>query len=46
MPRLDHTVDEGFRWPEHRGLLLRKGAVAPLLDAMASWTPPVVVKWV
>ena len=42
---LDHAVDEGFLRPEHRGLLLREGAVAPLLDAMASWTPPVVVKW-
>jgi hypothetical protein len=42
---LDHTVAEGFLRPEHRGFLLAGAEVDPLLDAMAAWTPPRVVKW-
>lgn len=42
---LDHTVAEGFLRPEHRGFLLSGAEVDPLLDAMAAWTPPRVVKW-
>jgi uncharacterized protein (TIGR00730 family) len=43
---LDHAVDERFLRAEHRALILRAAAPAPLLDAMAGWTPSSAAKWV
>lgn len=43
---LDNAVAEGFVVPEHRGMLLRAPEPAALLDAFATYTAPVVSKWI
>lgn len=42
---IDHAVTEGFLRQEHRDFVLTGTEPAALLDAMASWTPPKVAKW-
>lgn len=42
---LDHTVTEGFLRTEHRSFLLSGADPGHLLDAMATWIPPTVHKW-
>lgn len=43
---LDHVVDEGFLREGHRRMLMVAAAPDALLDAFATYTPPVVHKWV
>ena len=42
---LDHVVDEGFLRPEHRGMLLRETDPKALLDRIAAYQAPALVKW-
>jgi uncharacterized protein (TIGR00730 family) len=42
---LDAAVDARFMRPEHRAVLLSEREPAALLDALASWSPPAVKKW-
>jgi uncharacterized protein (TIGR00730 family) len=37
---LDHAVREGFLRPQNRGLVVRSGDPALLLDALEAWRPP------
>ena len=43
---LDQARDEGFVREVHRGLLLADTDPAALLDRMAAYQAPAVVKWV
>jgi uncharacterized protein (TIGR00730 family) len=42
---LDHAVSEGFLRPQHRATLTVAEDPAELLDALATYTPPQVGKW-
>jgi uncharacterized protein (TIGR00730 family) len=42
---LDHAVSEGFLRPQHRTTLTVAEDPAELLDALATYTPPQVGKW-
>jgi uncharacterized protein (TIGR00730 family) len=42
---LDHAVSEGFLRPQHRAVLTVAEDPAELLDALATYTPPRVGKW-
>jgi uncharacterized protein (TIGR00730 family) len=42
---LDHAVGEGFLRPQHRAVLTVAEDPAELLDALATYTPPRVGKW-
>jgi uncharacterized protein (TIGR00730 family) len=42
---LDHAVDEGFLRAQHRAVLTVAEDPGELLDALASFTPPQVGKW-
>lgn len=43
---LDHVVAEGFLREGHRGMLLSADDAGTLLDAFATYRPPIVQKWV
>jgi uncharacterized protein (TIGR00730 family) len=43
---LDHAVEERFLRDEHRAMLLCERTPAAVLDALASFEPPVVDKWI
>ena len=43
---IEHAVAQQFVKPVHRDMLLAADAPAPLLDAMADYTPPAVDKWI
>jgi uncharacterized protein (TIGR00730 family) len=43
---LDHAVEEGFVRPQHRAMVHVADAPDALLDAFATWKPPVVHKWI
>jgi uncharacterized protein (TIGR00730 family) len=43
---LENATDEGFLKTEHRDLLVIDADPARLLDALATWTPPNVSKWI
>lgn len=43
---LDETVVAAFVNPAHRGMILVDTVASPLLDALAAYEPPDVVKWV
>lgn len=43
---LDHAVEEGFLKPMHRSMLLVSDSAENLLEALRSYRPPVVEKWV
>ncbi len=42
---LDRTVGEGFVRAEHRQMILAAAEAAPLLDAMADYSPTYTAKW-
>ncbi len=42
----DHAVAEGFLRPQHRAMLCVDADVSALLDALETWQPPVVHKWI
>ncbi|MFP4600697.1 MAG: TIGR00730 family Rossman fold protein [Persicimonas sp.] len=42
----DHTVDEGFLWPEHRRIILVGDSPEDLLDQFADYQPPQVKQWI
>jgi len=42
---LDRMSSAGFVRPEHAGLALRANSPEAALDALASWTPPSVTRW-
>jgi uncharacterized protein (TIGR00730 family) len=43
---LDRAVVEGFLRPQHRAMLLVDPVAEALLDRMAAYEPPTVVKWI
>ena len=43
---LDHAVQERFLRPEHRAMLLCESTPAAVLDALESFEPPIVDKWI
>lgn len=43
---LDHVVAEGFLREGHRGMLLSADDPGTLIDAFATYRPPIVQKWV
>ena len=43
---LDHAVAEGFIRPQHREMLVVSDDPEQLLDAFASYRPPLVHKWI
>jgi uncharacterized protein (TIGR00730 family) len=43
---LDHAVEEGFLKPVHRSMLLVSDSPENLLEALRSYRPPVIDKWV
>jgi len=43
---LETATAEGFMKPEHRDMLIVESDPAQLLDALATWTPPTVSKWI
>jgi uncharacterized protein (TIGR00730 family) len=43
---IDHAVAEAFLKPAHANLLLRHARPAPLLDALAAYTPAPAEKWI
>ena len=42
---LDRAVEDGFLRPQHRAMLLVDSAADALVDRLASYTPPLVEKW-
>jgi uncharacterized protein (TIGR00730 family) len=42
---LDRAVEDGFLRPQHRGMVLVDSTADALIDRMASYTPPLVEKW-
>ena len=42
---LDHVVEQGFVKEAHRNMLLMENTPGKLLDAMASYKPPITPKW-
>ena len=43
---IEHMATEGFIKPEHRGAVLVKNEVDALLDALLSYQPPQLEKWI
>jgi uncharacterized protein (TIGR00730 family) len=43
---LDHAVESRFLKPEHRALFIVDRKAGPLLDRLASYSPPMVEKWI
>ncbi len=43
---LDETVEQGFVNPAHRQMILVESDSGRMLDAMACYDPPQVIKWV
>jgi uncharacterized protein (TIGR00730 family) len=43
---LDHSVNERFVRPEYRATIAVAASPSPLLDMLASYTPPRVEKWI
>ncbi len=43
---LDHCVDQGFVWPEHRRLVLVARHPADVLEQMYAYQPPNVERWI
>ena len=43
---LDHAVEERFLQPEHRAMVIAASTPAALLERFASYSPPVVEKWI
>lgn len=43
---LDYVVAEGFLKPVHRGMLIVADEIAPLLEALHRYCPPVTAKWI
>ena len=43
---VDHSIDEGFVRREYRSMISVSVSPAALLDAFASYQPPVVEKWI
>ena len=43
---IDHAVDEAFVVAEHRSLVLMRESAVELVDALESWRPPAVDKWI
>jgi uncharacterized protein (TIGR00730 family) len=43
---LDHVVDEAFLRSVHRGMILVETEPVRLLEALRSYSPPVVEKWI
>ena len=43
---LDHCVEQGFIWPEHRRLVLVAQEPADVLEQMYAYQPPNVERWI
>jgi len=43
---LDHATQERFLTPEQREIVVTRTEPAPLLDAMAQWSPPRLARWI
>ncbi len=43
---VDHAVAEAFITPTHAAMLLRGARPAPLIDALAAYTPASTEKWI